>query len=182
MKLHILKDRRIIGIAGKARSGKDTIAEYLVEHHGYRRFAFADPMKKIVNAMFGWDERHSFGDLKEVIDPEWGFSPRKAYQTFGTEFGRTLSEDLWIEIAHRELGPGKWVIPDVRFENEAHFCRLNGAVFHVHRADVVRVNHHISEAGIDIKPQDSVIENNGTLLELYSLVEKEVDFVETCLM
>ena len=35
----------IIGLTGYARSGKDTVANYLVEHHGYTRVAFADAIR-----------------------------------------------------------------------------------------------------------------------------------------
>lgn len=57
----------MIGICGKARSGKDTMAERLVLNYGYTRYAFADPLKAAVNEMYGWDERHGYGELKEVI-------------------------------------------------------------------------------------------------------------------
>jgi dephospho-CoA kinase len=36
----------IIGISGYARSGKDTVANYLVEHHEFTRMAFADAMRE----------------------------------------------------------------------------------------------------------------------------------------
>ena len=39
---------RIIGIAGKARSGKDTIAQYLIEHLHYMRVGMADPIKRFM--------------------------------------------------------------------------------------------------------------------------------------
>lgn len=58
----------LIGISGYAQSGKDTLCNILI-HHGIidTRYAFADPIKDTVNAMFGWDERHAFGDLKETM-------------------------------------------------------------------------------------------------------------------
>ncbi len=57
----------LIGISGYAQCGKDTICEIL-QHHGIinNRYAFADPIKKTCNALFNWDDRHAFGDLKEV--------------------------------------------------------------------------------------------------------------------
>ena len=35
----------LIGIAGVARSGKDTAAQHLVSHHGFQAYAFADPLR-----------------------------------------------------------------------------------------------------------------------------------------
>jgi len=37
----------IIGLSGKARSGKDTFAEALVQGAGYTRVAFADPLREL---------------------------------------------------------------------------------------------------------------------------------------
>ena len=38
----------IIGLSGYAQSGKDTVAEILVEEYGYTRVAFADIIKQAV--------------------------------------------------------------------------------------------------------------------------------------
>ena len=46
--------------------------------------ALADPFKKMACEWFGWNDRHLNGDLKEEIDPVWGFSPRQFFQVFGT--------------------------------------------------------------------------------------------------
>lgn len=43
---------QIIGLHGKARSGKDTIADYLVEQYGFVKFGFADALYKEVAEAF----------------------------------------------------------------------------------------------------------------------------------
>ena len=63
---------QIIAVAGLAGAGKDTFASCLQnimsdDLHVATRFAFADPLKEIVNTYFGWDDRHSHGCLKEII-------------------------------------------------------------------------------------------------------------------
>jgi len=176
-KENYMQNRKIIGIAGKARSGKDTIASILLEN-GYQRFGFADILKETIATMFGWDERHKNGELKDVVDPAWGFSPRRAFQLFGTEFGRGLDENLWITLANRKLGYGKWVVSDVRFENEAKFIRENGALIHVIRDDVVKVEEHSSEAGVFPEKEDYVIENNGSLQDLRKESKRVLSLIE----
>lgn len=56
----------IIGIAGKARSGKDTLAGLLVKHHGFRRDAFADGVRAAALALDPivdmWDVDNSCSD------------------------------------------------------------------------------------------------------------------------
>ncbi len=41
-------DMKIVLVTGWVGSGKDTFANVLVKHKGYRRFAFADPIKEMV--------------------------------------------------------------------------------------------------------------------------------------
>jgi len=44
----------IIGICGLIGSGKGTVADILVEEHGYQKLSFADALKDGVAAMFNW--------------------------------------------------------------------------------------------------------------------------------
>lgn len=60
---------QVIGITGKARSGKDTVANLLIEKCGFIRYSFAAPIKDSVQEMFDWNERHREGDLKETKLP-----------------------------------------------------------------------------------------------------------------
>jgi hypothetical protein len=178
--------KHYIGIHGKARSGKDTIAKHLVKQYGYTRYAFADPLKRIVNKIFDWEYAHAHGSLKDVIDPAWGFSPRRAYQLFGTEFARALSSDFWLKMAEREIpralstSPGSEeliVVPDVRFENEAEWIRKRGALFIVNRDFAEPVHEHESENGIMAKPEDITIGNNGSIDDLTGWIDLIMDTI-----
>lgn len=44
----------LIGVAGRARVGKDTVVKYLVEKYGFNQIALADPVKKGSYAMDPW--------------------------------------------------------------------------------------------------------------------------------
>lgn len=160
---------KLIGLAGPARSGKDTVGQLLFVHN-FRTLAFADPIRKMLGAGFGFTDEHFHGALKEVTIDWIGKSYRQMAQTLGTEWGRNqVNPDLWVLAAYERV---KYfhshgyhaVITDVRFENEAEFVRSKGGViWHIHRDGIAKVNAHASEAGVSFKEGDQQIINNGTI-------------------
>ena len=162
----------IIGIAGRARSGKDTIANFILTMQGGYRYSFADPIRNMLKAL-GIDLSHPYWlENKENIIPVLGASPRRLMQTLGTEWGRKLiNPDLWLIMATQHFaqqGPGM-IIADIRFENEAKWVRNNGGiVIHVDRPNIQKVEDHVSEQGIEFNPlTDKLLPNNGSLERLY---------------
>lgn len=173
----------LIGIAGRARSGKDTVANFLIAAIGGYRYSFADPIRSML-APLGVDMNDPYWqDRKEEIIPALGVSPRRMMQTLGTEWGRELiNPHLWLILANHRLlrdGPGM-VIPDVRFENEAEWIRrYGGRIIHVYRTDGREVEAHASEAGVKRLPEDIQLFNTGTLEELQILVRSLFDVDQT---
>lgn len=165
---------KLIGLAGPARSGKDTVAKLLKTAVGnVESLAFADPIRNMLGAGFGFDERHFNGPLKEVQIDWIGKSYRQMAQTLGTEWGREqVNQNLWVlhawERAKKFHAEGKHVVvTDVRFNNEADFLREHGAtVWHVVRPNVQAVQAHVSEAGILWSTEDFTIVNNSTVEDL----------------
>src|SRR5690348_6899955 len=96
---------RLIGLTGKAGSGKDTIADRLVVNKGFTKLAFAAPMKEALNKLFGFDPSDWYDrEWKETPLPGIGKSPRQLAQTLGTEWGRdTINPNLWILLAQRRM-------------------------------------------------------------------------------
>jgi hypothetical protein len=165
----------IIGLTGKARSGKDTAAAYLAEN-SFEHYWFSKPMKDACRAIFGWDDGHLYGDLKEAVDTRFGCSPRQALQTLGTEWGREcIGENLWVDIAKdRMIKADNIVISDVRFDNEARVIReMGGVIVNISRNDAHSVNAHSSEQGIDNNLINMHIANNGTIEHLH----KEIEYI-----
>lgn len=160
----------LIGITGRARSGKDTVANFIVAAVGGYRYSFADPIRAMLIPL-GVDMSDPYWQArKEEPIPALGVSPRRMMQTLGTEWGRQLiNPDLWLIMAHQRLlqsGPGM-VIPDVRFDNEVAWIRKHGGrIIHVIRPDAKAVEAHASEDGIEMQDTDARLFNSGTLEEL----------------
>lgn len=191
----------IIGISGKISSGKDTIAEYLINQYGFEKHGMADAMKEACKYLFGFSAEQLHGDKKEIVDDYWKVTPRYVLQKMGTEMFREqftkvfdsmkwVKEDFWIWLwlrwfEIREDNPViKIVIPDIRFENEEKMIKnLNSPLTGGIKTFLIRVERdierlkdvaeHSSENGIDdYQYVDHVIINDGTIEELQQKVWK----------
>jgi hypothetical protein len=134
----------IIGICGFIGSGKDTVADYLVNFHGFRRESFASTLKDAVSSVFGWDRTLLEGRTKEArewreqVDPWWAarldmptLTPRWVLQYWGTEVCRKgFHDDIWIASLENKLRNSKdsVVISDCRFPNEIKSIRDAGGI------------------------------------------------------
>ena len=138
------KQPKIIGICGFISSGKDTIADYLVNLHGFRRESFANSLKDAVAQVFGWDRTMLEGRTKqarewrEQVDPWWAerlkmpnLTPRWILQYWGTDVCRkTFHDDIWIASLENKLRNSRddIVISDCRFPNEIKSIRRAGGI------------------------------------------------------
>jgi hypothetical protein len=134
----------IIGICGFIGSGKDTIADYLTNFHGFRRESFANSLKDAVSYVFGWDRTMLEGRTKqarewrEQVDPWWAerlnmpqLTPRWVLQYWGTEVCRkAFHDDIWIASLENKLRNSKddIVISDCRFPNEIRSIKQAGGI------------------------------------------------------
>jgi len=165
----------IIGLTGPAGSGKDTAAAYMERRYSFLPIAFASPLKRALAAM-GFEEPFN-RDLKEATLPDFDFSYRKAAQTLGTEWGRSLDPNLWVKLAMRQIKePKPYVFTDVRFDNEAEIIRAaGGRIWHVigRKADLGDRASHASENGVLFYPaQDELLDNSGNPFQLYNNIDK----------
>ena len=175
----------VIGLAGYARSGKDTVADLLVKQHGFVKVRFADALKRGLAEMLGLTPAQLDGDEKETVVPWLGVTPRHLMQTLGTEWGRNLVHpDVWVLATQRHLerlvknGIKRIVLSDVRFENEAVMTKYLGALVRIDRPGVGAVNGHVSEEVWELTPHlDGVLVNDGTLEDLE---DKVIDLVVAC--
>jgi len=139
----------IIGVCGLIGAGKDTIADYLVNIHHFRRESFANTLKDAVSSVFGWDREMLEGRTKssrawrEQRDEWWSnrlnmdITPRWVLQYWGTEVARrSFHDDIWIASLENKLRniTDDVVISDCRFPNEiAAIKRAGGMVVRVKR-------------------------------------------------
>jgi hypothetical protein len=196
---------KVIGLAGYAGAGKNEVGRIL-EMLGFTQVAFADRVKEITASMdpivaflprWTWTFKHpvlrSFiperfyrtyrlSDLIELFGAEEAkreFSEvRRSYQKIGTEVGRELNPNTWVEqLVNRILASDEsFVVTDVRFPNEMDAIRaLGGEIWRIDRPGTGPVNAHVSESALDGVEFDEIILNDSTIDHL------EQQIVEICL-
>ncbi|MFA4904457.1 MAG: hypothetical protein WC600_17120 [Desulfobaccales bacterium] len=176
----------LIGLSGKAGSGKSTAADYLWDQYLYHRFAFADTLKVLVGQAFDFSQEQLYGDLKEVPDPRFGKSPRWCLQHLGTEVFRGIWPGIWVHHLMESVrdfwqmnGERPVVVTDVRFLDEAEALKNVGAVLiRIERAGAgaqAGIPDHISETSLDAYPGwDYVLQNDGSLAALEFMLDQIV--------
>lgn len=171
----------LIGLTGRAGSGKSTAAAFLEDEYGFAHIAFADPIVDMIGALFNtagidgaWMAERALKEQPTTL----GFSYRHLAQTLGTEWGRnTVAPDFWLRVATlrvRELlrTGDNVVISDVRFPNEADWLLAQGGVLvRLQRDDAAAVRPHESEAHADALAVDATVLNNGSQIALYDQID-----------
>jgi hypothetical protein len=207
----------IIGIVGFIGSGKDTVADYLVNFHRFKRESFANSLKDAVSQVFGWDRELLEGrtqesrEWRETRDEWWtkrlkkDITPRYVLQYWGTEVIRKgFHDDMWVaSLEHRLLNTkNDIVITDCRFPNEIKAIRAaGGRVVRIIRGPepawfdhaksmnkgpnrnmswalskqkIEKLGVHASETAWVGQKFDVVLNNSGTIEELYQQIEANI--------
>jgi len=179
----------LIGIAGKAGAGKDTVGEIISKLVPWSQiYHFADPVKAFaaaINPIIEVGEnpdgsvhlcRYSdivgkYGEPAAKLMPE----VRRLYQRIGTEAGRKIiGEQVWVDLMRdwyyglESFATG--IVPDVRFLNEADAIHLeDGVLINVTRPDPYDLGEnlrHASETEQLALDSDYTISNDGDMEEL----------------
>lgn len=166
---------KLILIGGKARSGKDTVAQMIVDNCEKKTLviAYADLVKFVATKFLGWNgEKDHHG--------------RTLLQMVGTDLVRKHNPDYWVNFVLTMLNllpieAEVIIISDVRFKNELLLPMLTHTDWisiYVERnqdngltADQVA---HASEVGVEPRHFQVVLKNNGTLDELQEKVFAEI--------
>ena len=181
----------LIGIVGLIGSGKDTVANRLVEKHGYIRDSFAKSLKDAVSSMFNWDREMLEGNTtssrhwREPPDKFWSerlgkpVTPRWVLQHFGTEVMRgKMYDGIWVDSCIGRYKGQNTVISDTRFINEIKTIRAHGGIILCVKRGSLPTKKEMQDKGAHQSEWDWLendyeitINNDGSLDDLYAKVD-----------
>lgn len=134
--------KTVIMVSGLARSGKDTVSDYMLQKMIERginvsKLSFAQPMKEILADTFELDlgevdllkNNSSTNKVMLYNTIHQGMAElsdfRKILQRFGTEaMKKQFGDDVWVELAHKKLHTDFTIISDWRFKSEWEYFMI----------------------------------------------------------
>lgn len=171
----------IIGLSGLAGSGKDTVAGIIVDQYDdFTTIALADEIKETAKRWYGFTNQQLWGasELRNTPSPWYPeLICRDVLQKLGTEVGRNIYGQTWIDFTMRECrNHYNVVIPDVRWPqgNEGKAIRAaGGKLVRIKRPSAGlagTASQHESETKQQETPDsffDYIINNNGSIDDLH---------------
>ena len=183
----------IIGISGKAGSGKDTVAKMLevlyanpdisyedFANKRYKNFAdiqivhFADSLKETVQVLFRIGEWETNTQEGKKTTINWiGKTVRELLQGVGQGLRDAIDPNLWIKVLFANTENwSNYIIADVRYPNEIKAIKeRNGILLRIDRKGAGAGNHSSEIALDDYKEWDVHIENNGSIEDLFEAMK-----------
>jgi len=179
----------IIGLLGRSRSGKDTVAGIIKElsnpiagsDNGYITVRLSSPIKAAARSLFHFKDDQIEGNSKDIEDPYWKVTPRTVFQALTEDTMRYMGKDFFTRRLYKLYEEGSFgthiIIPDIRYVHDIEEIRQRGGI--VLKIERARSSHcqHACEDHIDAIDDIPIIHNDGSLEDLRMVVST---FVRSC--
>ena len=168
---------KIIAFGHQKRVGKDTAGRFLMTHIRTTRRnshivkgGFADKLKDVCYQLYKWAglqpaeyyEEHP--EMREVILPLIGMTPREIWIKFGNGVRSTVYDDTWLDYFIHSVKADIIINTDCRFANEANkILAAGGAVIKIMRPSVPHTSDAADDPLLFYDKWTDVIVNDGDL-------------------
>ena len=178
----------IIALCGYKGSGKDTVANYLVDKYNYKHYKISDKLKEIIKILFDLSD-NDLEEKKEEVNDKWNTTPRRLMQFIGTDMFQyklqellpNINRDFWIKSLFTEDLMNKInnenykiVISDLRFLHEYEIISnlyVSYSILKVKNNRIEQNDTHISENEFNQININGIIQNDSNLETLYNNID-----------
>lgn len=176
---------RVIGLTGAKGSGKDLVGALIRKNYSnVRTIAYADPIKQVVQGLFGLDASdHIEYDAFKRTDVTFFGGKKVSGRALVREIGmlmRGYDEQQFVRYVNNNIAENPsalWVVTDVRFDNEIHSLKSLGAyIIEVCRPGV-EYDGHATETGFANHLIDFQIQNDRAVDQLELKVVQLMDYL-----
>lgn len=167
----------LLGLVGKAQSGKDSIADYLVQNYNFVKFGFTFHLKNVAEVA-GWDGQKDergrrflqhLGDVLREYDKD-------IFLKYFEDRIKILLYTNGLKDEHIRV-----VVPDIRLIEEVKFIKKSaGFIWSIQRGEEfldANLNQHKTEKELEMTPEeliDKTITNYDSIGDLYLTVDEVV--------
>ena len=177
---------RIIAVCGLKRSGKDTVVNYISNcFKQYKHYKISGALKTMLTNVFDITADNFENEKKDLIHPYYNVSPRLLMDFFGThifqyEIQKILPNEkrcFWINKILKKSLDENIIISDLRFIHESNEIKK-----HSESNLIIKVlRNNTSDDGLASEAEcqhikaDIIIDNNGSMEELYNKVDEQLE-------
>ncbi|MFM5464359.1 adenylate kinase [Aeromonas simiae] len=174
-----------IAFMGVSGSGKDYLANYLINNHEFVRFSFSDQLKKLARHIYPWLEKDYQPEEKALplnITLSTGeritYSPRDIW--LNLDGLRKIEEQIFIRMLSEEINTidneKKIIITDIRSTNELLWCKKNNfVIIYIYRDnnnyDKYDIDKHII---VNSSNSDYTFNNSSSGTDTFDMFFQEV--------
>lgn len=202
----------VIALSGWKGSGKDTVAQHLVEKHGYKQLSFAAKLKDLVASTYGVPREDldsptrkemplvnypaiptdSFSEKVHLMlrdELHSGYWTPRALCILEGSIKRSVFPNYWVRNVVYDMmldAEGKYVISDMRYKSEADTLKL---LIPKEQLKLVRIHRYDeistsdpSERDLDDYRFDLILHNTKGKEELYATIDAHVTYNGTALV
>ncbi len=172
----------ILGVTGNLGSGKDTVADYLVEKHGCHKIVLSDLMRKELRKRGLGETKQNMALLGDELRQKFGQG------IIGERAAKKIMENNWEKVvvagfrSLEETKPIKaladsFILGEVRTPKNTRFSRREEADPQKETEFFARDKRDLENKGLKevIEAADFHLDNSGSLEELFGQVERTME-------
>jgi tRNA uridine 5-carbamoylmethylation protein Kti12 len=177
-----MSKRMKIALSGIAGSGKDYLGNHLVKELNFKRFAFADELKKIAKTIYPYlKEDYEAFEKETPLNIDTGFekitkTPREIWLVVNKI--REVEDSIFIRRTHETIqasNHSNTLITDVRTLEEFEYCKKHGyTIIHITPSELIYEPNEYDKQILEFKDECvdfyNDFDNPNTLKEFEELV------------